>query len=153
MGLPLLAVHVVWAAKPSRDSGVFVWGAVLPGVAARAHNAALAPGALQGAQLAPAQLEGASQAVCCNTGHMTSPARWSSQRAPQQKAPVEPPHLSPELVGLLLRIAEALLQEAAAALLSFQQADKLSFALDDIQCDCRLACTGSQEPGTLNPKL
>ena len=127
-------------------------GAVLPGMAARAHNAALAPAALEGAQLAPAQPE---RKVSCllQAGHIRSPDHWSSQRAPQQKAPVQPRQSSPEFVRLLLRIAAALLQEAAAALLGFQQADELPLALNDVHCDCRLACTGSQEPETLNPTL
>lgn len=54
LGRPLLAAHGVQAAEASRDCEVFVGGAVLPGVAARARNAALPPAALQGAQLAPA---------------------------------------------------------------------------------------------------
>ena len=77
---------------------------------------------------------------------MRSPARWSSQRAPQQEAPVQPRHVSPEFVAFLLRIAEALLQETAAALLGLQQTDELALALDDIQRDRRLACTGSRKP-------
>lgn len=76
---------------------------------------------------------------------MQSPALCFSKRAPQQKAPVQTHNCSPEFVGLLLRIAEALLQEAAAALLGLQQTDELPLALNDIHCDCRLACTGSQE--------
>ena len=135
-----------------------MWGAVLPGVAARAHDAALAPAALEGAQPAPAQLEGEvklsaagcsacscpaqgdSQAVCCRAQHLRSTGHWCSQRRSR----------SPEFVGLLLRIAETLLQEATAALLGFQQTDKLPLALNDIQCDCRLTCTGSQELQVLN---